>query len=222
MPHVEHPLENPSLAPFGFVTPLMRQRLEYEPSFSWAFNHERLIGKLWTKANRLRAAHPLPIPTIVHEILPAQAKANQIRDGDFLFDGLPYVSRDVLVLSSIVQWLGTNIGRAFLSEDKTVSQSQSFHPEREFVLKLEHYPRDLVAFWTHVCSKDCKRSNVISLGSEPHFFSSKKVSPRERALADGLMRWLGRPAGRAFIAEYHTACERRSVELWKRAPKLTA
>jgi hypothetical protein len=162
-----HPLENASLAPYGFVFSGRKERLEYLPQDNphWV-NEERLIARLWDKVHRLNAPKPLPITTIVHKILPSFHSCDRLERGDFVFDGLPYLSRDILILSSTLQWFGTNVGRDFLTSDyllnERIEQGRheqypvllaeppgshhssreepplSYHPSREFILKLWH------------------------------------------------------------------------------------
>lgn len=202
---MQHPLENPSLAPYGFVFPHYQTRLKYKPITDCFINSEKIILKHWDKRNRAKALQPLPVQTIIHEILPAQASANRIIKGDFQYEDLPYLTRDILVLSSIIQWFGTNVGSCFLERlYSDISCKPSFHPEREFRMKLakEMQRRDMVAFWTHICTSRCDR--VRSFPYDGCYYDSHEVSTRDRAVVDGLMRWLGRNAGRAFIAEYLT------------------
>lgn len=201
---MQHPSVNPSLAPFGFVFPFQRARLEYVPQFVRGINRERIMGRLWGKCNRLKAEHPLPVQVIIHEILPSQARVNKITKGDLMFEGLPYLSRDILVLSSMVQWLATNVGDCFLTTKKMAGEEARNH-EREFVLKLaaEMEGCDLVARIFHVCNTQCN-SNVgrIFAFDHPHAYDSSSVSSRDRALVDGLMRWLGKRSGRSFVKRY--------------------
>lgn len=193
-----HPLENPSLAPYGFVFPLQRGRLDYRPqaNASW-INEEKVMARLWDRCNRANAPRPLPVQTIVHEILPSQASASRITNGDFWYEGLPYLARDILVLSSTLQWFGTNGGRCFLETDVSRFSIPGFHPGREFRIKLARKmrKRDMVAFWTHVCTPRCESGHR-------HCCDSRAVLPRDRAVVDGLMFWLDRNAGRAFLAEF--------------------
>ena len=198
---MQHPLENPSLAPYGFVSFFSKQG--WNTSLLWFFvNREKIIAKFWDKYNRASAPRPLPVKTIIHEILPAQASANRITKGSFLHDDLPYLTRDILVLSSVIQWLGTNVGNCFLeSLDSNLSRQPSFHPEREFRMKLakEMQRADMVVFWTHVCTSRCNTVQLFPNGG--CYYDSREVSTRDRAVVDGLMLWLGRNAGRTFITE---------------------
>jgi hypothetical protein len=210
---MQHPLVNPSLAPFGLVLPLRKERLKYRSFEGWP-NPERLIAKCWDKANRLNAPRPRPVETIVHEILPGLAASNRHFNPDFEFDGKPYCSRDVIVLSSVVQWLATNVGNCFLTETRVeIKEDVRFHPEREFVLKLEYEDSrslrygymgrvGLAIFLTHVCNEYCGAQAIRTLSGEYHVYRRSEVSNRDRALVLGLMHWLGRKDGRAFIASY--------------------
>lgn len=198
-----HPLENPSLAPYGFAFPNRRKRLEYVPEIG-GINAEKIIARMWDRRNRANAAKPLPIESIIHEILPSQATANRIAAGDFMHNGLPYLTRDILLISSTIQWLGTNCGNWFLEED--ISRELGFHPEREFLMKCERSDArrnqtepSMALFLTHSCTERC-RNNPFMPFQSCHY--DNPVSERDRAVINGLMRWLGKPPGRGFIAEY--------------------
>ena len=198
-----HPLENPSLAPYGFVFPNRQERLRWHPQpYSGSVNLERIIGRLWDRHNRSKAEKSLPVQTIIHDILPGQATANRIEKADFLHEGLPYLTRDILVLSSAMQWFGTNVGGCFLEAD--ISSKPGFHPEREFLMKCEremelnHF--DLPPFFVHICTERCRSQPLSFMGQRCYY--DDQASARDRAVVDGLMRWLSRPAGRSFIAEY--------------------
>lgn len=205
---MRHPLVNPSLAPYGFVLPSWGQRLRYESENPHWVNTEEVIARFWDKRNRLNAPRPLPARTIIHDILPGLATANRITGGDFVFDGLPYLGRDILVLSSAMQWFGTSVGRCFLED--TWSFLPPHHPEREFLVKLEfereksHSPVDLAMHFTHVCNARCRHNGILSICS----YDARDTTARDRALVGGLMRWLGRTAGREFIAAYKARKER--------------
>lgn len=196
-----HPLENPSLAPFGLATPAFQKRLEYTPTNDLWIDAEKLLARLWDKRNRANVSRPLPVQTIIHEILPGLAQASRLTKGDFMFDSLPYLTRDIVILSSVVQWFGTNCGRCFLEEPIFGGVS---HPEREFLDKLakENEHRDMVAFWCHVCTPQCNTNRSLFLLDNRCFYPSSSVSARDRAVVEGLMRWLGRVAGREFVVHY--------------------
>ena len=212
-----HPLENPSLAPYGFVFPSRKKRLEYKPEANhhWV-NEEKVIVRLWDRRNRKNAPRPLPVQTIIHEILPSQEKANRIINGDLQFDGLPYLTRDILVLSSVVQWFGTNVGRCFIETDISRQSIPGFHFEREFLIKFaqEMKQSDLVAFLTHTCTPHCETIRKLGFRNEC-WYDRNNVSLRDRAVVDGLMRWLGRKAGREFLAEFAN----RKQNAWAAANK---
>ncbi len=222
-----HPLENPSLTPYGFVFPGGQKRLEYKPTTSCCVNVEKIAARIWDRWNRTNAPKPLPVQTIIHEILPGLASANRITNGDFWHNGLPYLTRDILVLSRTVQWLGSNNGLCFLGTDISHSSIHGFHPEREFRIKFAMEKMDMVALLMHICTPRC---NVVhSLYYNGCYYNANDVSSRDRAVVDGLMRWLGKRAGRAFIAEFKkrkknawdTVREREEKE-WKTKGWITA
>lgn len=199
---MQHPLVNPSLAPYGFVFPASKERLEYKPTnvSSWV-NTEALIARLWAEVNRADAPKPLPVVTIIHEILPGQATANRLEDGDFEFDGLPFLSRDIALISSFIQWFGTSVGGAFL-EGKLYSK-EKVRSDHEFLAKYADQVKrqDILRHLVHTCTPKCQ-NGVISMFGNGHDYRSTIVTDRDKAVVDGLMRWLGRTDGRAFIAKF--------------------
>jgi hypothetical protein len=150
-------------------------------------NAEVVIARFWDKRNRANESRPLPVQTIIHEILPGQKRINRLEKGNFVFEGLPYLTRDIMVLNSIVQWFGTSVGSNFLTED--ISRWHPHHPEREFLVKFEVKNNQWFCW-------------------DPCVYDLDEVSERDRAVADGFMRWLGRHAGREFTAQYQTRLKR--------------
>lgn len=225
----KHPLENPTLAPLGLRTKLSYDRLQYKPTSKFWVFEERMIARFWEKRNRLGAPEPLPVAEIIHHILPAIAKEHRIKHGDFVFAGLPYLTRDLVTLSSTVQWFGTNVGRNFI--DSTLTKpGGGYHPSQEFVVKLEreNKHRDMYAFLSHRCTNRCwdpkrVRINVFDLC----IYDSRQVTKRDRAMIDGLMSWLGTDRGRTFLCDFrarrtaaHEAADRRrSQNLERRRAK---
>lgn len=199
---MQHPLVNPSLAPFGFTFPVQQKRLQFKPADGFGINTERVMARLWDRLHRNDAPGSTPIEIIIHEILPSMATANRLVAGDFEFRGKPYLSRDIAILSSVVQWFATNCGRCFL-EDPPIFGLKISHPEREFTEKLAHdmKRRDFVALWTHTCNDQCQEK--VPFFGEPCYYMSSTVSERDRAVVSGLMFWLGKKSGRAFITEQH-------------------
>jgi len=206
----KHPLENPSLAPFGLTTQVSYRRLQYKPTIQFHVNEERMSARFWEKHNRAGALPPLPVRTIVHDILPGQAQCNRIARGDFVFDGLPYLTRDIVTLSSIVQWFGTNVGREFI-DGKILNPGKGYHPSREFVIKLDrdNQHRDMYTFWCHRCTGACRdKSRFRLLLDGPCLHDPRTVTERDKAMVDGLMRWLGSAAGRNYITDYRARRDR--------------
>jgi hypothetical protein len=102
-----------------------------------------------------------------------------------------------------VQWFGTNIGHCFFTGATWLPDGvQITHPEREFRIRFmieteRHWRKwDMVAFFMHECNQGC---GVWGGGCA---IDSRPVTPRDRAVVDGLMRWLGRSEGRAFIKAF--------------------
>jgi hypothetical protein len=231
-PVMQHPLVNPSLTPYGFVFPGWAKRLEFQPNDnSYWVNTEVVIGTFWAERNRLKAPRPLPVQTIIHHILPGMAAANRLTTGDFVFDGLPYLSRDIATLSSAVQWFGTNVGRCFLED--VWPHIPAHRHDHEFLAKLEYEreksysPTDLAVHFTHTCNERCGK--IVAFWGSCKYIPSE-TTLRDRAVVDGLMRWLGRKDGREFIADYQArrkrvqsaASERRRRDLEAQRTKKAA
>lgn len=205
----KHPLENLSLAPYGLTTPLSYQRLQYKPSDPYWVNQEKMLAKMWDKCNRADASHPLPVQTIVHEILPGQKRRNRLVQGNFVFECKPYLTRDIMMLSSVVQWLGSNVGNCFLTRD--ISHKRGYSSEWEFLMKYDEDSKinDMVTFWCHICTPKCQEPQYFSLiGESNHRYDPRTVTDRDVAIVDGLLRWLGCSAGREFVARYDARRQR--------------
>ncbi len=198
----QHPLENPSLAPFGLVTLFRWRRLDCEFPHN-SVHEEVVIAKLWEEWNRIKASHPLPVKTILHDLM--QEGFPQY-EGDFTFEGIPYLTRDIVLLSSTMQWFGTSVGRCCLDPDR----NPDYPPAEEFQVKLARrergFPEDMPAFFAHVCTDVC--GTAYSGGGCA--FNHSDASPRDRAVIDSLLRWLGSDEGRRFVEEFKT----RTKRLW--------
>lgn len=207
-----HPLEDPSLAPFGFAFPLQQERITLEePSGIYWVNEERMIAQQWDEWNRLSSPWPRPIEMIIHHILPSIGKRYRITDSSFIFNGRPYNTRDILILSSTMTWLGTNCGKCFIDTDISREDVPGFHPAREFHLKLAREAQiqrvDMYAVLCHSCKPTCNRR-----ARWPHcHIDPREVSERDRIIIDSLMRWLGRGEGRSFIS-IHKENVRKALE----------
>lgn len=216
---MQHPLVRPSLAPYGFAYPNQVKRLDYKSPFDkhWV-NPERVMAKFWAARHRLDMPRPWPVETIIHNILPGMAKANELTERDFEFGGLPFLGRDIAVLSTVVYWLGTNCGGAFLhptpkwvSEDRRLPHLD-YGPrppsERDFLEKFrkDMERRDMVVFWIHTCVQEC--TEPVPVLADPHCYDASEVRSRDYALVEGLMRWLGRKEGREFITDYEAKLKR--------------
>ncbi len=214
---MHHPLINPTLAPYGFAFPIMSNRLEYVSDDPFNVDPEKMMAKLWGRSNTMLATRPLPIEQIVHHLLPSLAQAHRLTKGDFQFDGKYYLARDIKLLSTVMQWFGTNCGECFLTSGvervgwscfkKKLTPTQKrllLSPEREFLVKFvtENEQRDMVVFWAHDCNSRCHLDGIRHFVSDPHHYVSESVTVRDRAVVDALMRWLGSAHGRAFTARY--------------------
>lgn len=225
----KHPLQNPSLAPLGLRSKLSYQRLHYKPSVKFVVFEERMIACFWEKCNRADAVRPLPIEVIIHKILPGMARANRLTAGDFCFDGKPYLTRDLVVLSNAMQWFGTNVGRCFITEPVR-NPGKGYHESKEFVVKLEKENKrhNLYAFLAHWCTTRCNSKKHFRLGLDSCIYDHRQVSGRDKAVIDGLMRWLGTAHGRKYLADFrarlakaHEDADRRSGQFYEKKKRAT-
>lgn len=126
-------------------------------------------------------------------------RVRRLTKGDFVFEGKPYLTRDIMTLSSAVQWFGTNVGGCFIDEP-LAGKGPNYHRSREFTLKLARrnedmfrsFP-DMYSFIVHRCTNRCKNSCV---------YNSRMVTDRDKAVVDALMRWLGTAHGRQYLNDY--------------------
>ena len=179
-----------------------------------------MILKTWESANRLDANGTRPVTEIVHRIMPGVAASSRLTKGDLVFDGLPYLARDILVMNVFIQWFGTNVGSCFLESTPIgLREKKNFHPEREFVLKYAYELstsslKSLPHMLFHVCSERCARKGEpLYLPSDGHYYSYVNFSQRDAAVINALMRWLGSKNGRAFVDRYQERRTRIQVEM---------
>lgn len=108
--HMQHALAEASLAPFGFMFPEYRERLTFNPYKNYR-NNEEVIGRLWHARNRPEHSDTVPIETILHVILPKVLPDQEpLLCGEFWYCDKMYMSHDIALLSTAVQWLATNVG----------------------------------------------------------------------------------------------------------------
>ena len=214
----KHPFEERSLSPLGLTTPHAHKRLQYVSTTKFRVDEERLAARFWEKRNRIDAPRPLPIEDIVHRVLPSMAQANRIMQGDFVFDGKPYLTRDIVTLAAVVQWFGSNVGRCFIDEPLR-NPGKGYHPSREFMIKFakENKDRDVYVFFAHRCTASCDKDPNICT------HDARSVTDRDRVVIDGLMWWLGSARGRQFLDDYrarrkaaHDAADARRTGYFER------
>jgi hypothetical protein len=162
------------------------------------YNRREFLARLWERLNAKSAGRFLPIRTITHDIIPAQSPAHRLTKGDFIHDGAYYLTQDIRLLSSLVQWFATKGGDAFLGRVATRERKSGVHPDHFFnVFHEEAQYRDVVAYAVQECTS---RYGKATLGIPD--LSAQIVSSRNRVVADGFMRWLASNPGRAFLAAY--------------------
>lgn len=204
---MDHPLVNPSLTPVGFVFPVSQRRLEFmlQPH---EVDGDRVAAKFWELKNCARAEGLRPTEVIIHEVLPSMDSSldHEWYDFDFVFKGFRYLSRDILVLSTFMQWFGSNVGYSFLTEipfDLEVHDTA-----QEFRLKLVHAEKKHPITAGLLC---CTPRCITARGSWACVTNHGDVAKRDTAVVNALMTWLGMPQGRAYIEEYK-AYRRQALE----------
>ncbi|MCA9359856.1 hypothetical protein KC850_02340 [Candidatus Kaiserbacteria bacterium] len=196
---MKHPLVNPSLTPVGFVFPNSRRRVSQILPRN-GVNGDFYAAKFWQKKNCLLAPDPKPAEVIVHTIMPALSKRGRTKESDFMFSGKPYLSRDIMVLSTFMQWFGTNVGSGFIRHKPF--RFKSTHPLREFREKfvLENTDNTVSARLIHICNDKCEAS-MSGLG-RVCCLTPELIQPRDLIVIDSLMHWLGTKAGRQYMTDY--------------------
>ncbi len=204
---MEHPLTNPSLTPFCFTSPhrFARNRQNLK-GVGTGINGDREMARHWAKANRLKNEGALPAERIVHHILDSRFRPRMVTS-DFVFKEKPYRERDIFVLTCIVTWFGTNVGNSFMIDIpigwdnaqsgqfflKKYQHENEQWRERSRKNRFAQGPKDLVTFWTHVCTKHCR---------DKHDYRNDTPTETDYALADALMWWLGSKQGREFFSAF--------------------
>jgi hypothetical protein len=194
---MQHPLVNASITPYGYA--LYPRRLEFE-AYPGYINPERIIAQHWEKRNRLQARGKQPIRQIIHETHPELTEETRVESDALVFDGLKYLERDILVLSTAIQWLGTNVGNSFL-ERKPFGRYSGTWDSFEIKYKEECPRYDPLRIWTHKCNEKCCAPPMWS-GINSHTYDPRAITARDKKIAAALMSWLGSMQGQIFIEEY--------------------
>jgi hypothetical protein len=193
---MKHPLENLSLTPIGFVFPNQKKRIE-EKLGQYMVNGDYYAALFWNNANKVYENTNQPAKVILQEILPYLSGYKHEAE-DFMFDGLQYISRDIMVLSACMQWTGTNNGRSFMTESPFGYDWNGFD---EFVCKYTHENKndELSRVLLHQCTEDCED---VAPGIEACVYDGEQITSRDRLVIDSLMIWLGTDQGRMYMKEY--------------------
>lgn len=195
---MDHPLVNPSLTPLGFVFPIYRKRLEHVP-LPGSIDGDRVAAEFWELKNRTRARGERPAETIIHEVLPPLDLLADPEKVDFTFEGRGYRSRDIMVLSTFMQWFGTSVGNVFLTDIPFDLRISDAAQEFRLKLKREEKRHPITAILVHECTDACGVHSMLFWVCKPERGYTTK---RDHAVVDALMTWLGMPQGRAYIEEY--------------------
>jgi hypothetical protein len=195
---MRHPLENPSLTPLGFGSGDTPTRTRYK-KWEGNLNGDWFAAKVWDKANRLKVMSPRPAEVIIHEIMPGMKTLGRTAEADIWFDGKPYLTADLAIISTFARWLGTNWGSDFLSH--IPYNMPPVHPSKEFLTKLDLQAvktRPMVEHFKHTCSMESCGKGRDCLGA--HITATE----REHLAVKAFAFWLGTSAGRVYIADYQT------------------
>ncbi len=195
---MEHPLQNPSLTPVGFVFPFSRERLEYIPP-PGRVDGDRVSAEFWQEQHRMTSPQPLPVRTILHDILPSTYEEETVREYEVEFRGKWYAARDIMVLSSVVQWFGTSVGNSFLTEtsypfDRYVTFAQKF--------AYEEKRSSIFVQLTHECTDACAKQGISSSFNPRNHHNKVTIEGRDRKLIEALMLWFDTPGGIAYRKAY--------------------
>lgn len=188
---MQHPLVNPSLTPFGFVLPNWKHRLEPLPKDM--INGDREMSLLWAASNRLSEKNR-PAELLINEILPSVITVLPDFQTDFVFDGREYQSRDILVLSSFMAWLGTNVGQGFVKGSIVYGQPS-------MVKRYIAYDED------NSVTRHVLKNWSQNLPLSPRW-ELPDITDRDRALVRSIMYWLNRKEGKAFMESFTDRCGR--------------
>jgi hypothetical protein len=197
-----HPLINQSLAPQVFTTDAKLGRRRYVPQAG--VNRERIITTFWDKIHRRAADKPYPLQIILHEILLRRCPDAPRSPVDFDFEGYGYAARDIFVVTSMVQWLGTNVGTQFY-EDRTLRACPLPDDEGFWMDFEERWGWNTIRSVLHECTSTCVPSSSSAEFGDGHDYA-EVVSERDLAVVEAFFVWLGMPHGRAFTLSYEAQC----------------
>ncbi len=218
---MKHPLENSSLTPIGYVFPLSRKRVFQKLSNNFV-NGDYFAARFWQNKNHLKVKEARPAEVIIHSIMPSLSGQGHTKKGDFEFVGKQYKSRDIMVLSTFMQWFGTNVGSCFI--DTVPFGVKISHSLREFKEKFsfENKGDTIIASKIHICTENCGPS-FLAVGWHCQK-TPESVTGRDRVVVNALMHWLGTKAGRQYMNEYRryikricTLAHKKRLELVKAA-----
>lgn len=191
----EYPLKNPSLTPIDLGFSNRKARIEATLG-PYMVNGDYFAVLFWDQANRLNAERK-PAVEILQHILPSLS-GYIYHEGDISFDGAQYVSRDIMVLSSFMQWTGANIGRSFMSETSIGQKSGGVN---EFLNKYQEFNKRgrLIGILIHEHTIECGHVS----GGIGHCVSTPKLATvRDKLVMQALMMWLGTDSGRDYMNKY--------------------
>ena len=208
---MKHPLVNPSLTPHGFGVGNTYTRTTWKSDDSGRYNGDWGAARFWQEANRLDVAYR-PAEHIVHEIMPSMRTIGRTHKGDFVFDGKPYLSQDLAVMTSAAVWIATNCGGAMLANPLC---NVTYTKTNEFRVRWREYEKPqanghLLRHLLHTCEKGkCGHGGFKPC---PHFH--KSATERESLVLDAFLFWLGTMQGREYLARFQEFQNRTAKNVW--------
>jgi len=146
----------------------------------------------WDKTSRLSVSVPRPAEVMMNTIMPIMPGYQIFEEGDIPLNDIQYMSRDILVLSSVIQWFGTGIGQNWITErPSTCKASRS---SLEFVERFAIDGQKFIYAAIHQCLATCRP------GYCDH--TPKQITKRDRLVVGAFMIWLGRVEGRDYMERY--------------------
>lgn len=211
---MKHPLINPSLTPHGVGVGNTYRRTTWKSDDRGRCNGDWCAAQCWQEANRLSCTNR-PTERIVHEIMPGMRKIGHTTDGDIFFDGKPYRSDDVLLLTTIATWLGTNCGTAMCNNPLSM-QGVRVTKTTEFQVKWKVYERHrspgyLLRHLLHECRRGvCGHEGTHSCAS-----LHRSAAEREELVLQAFLFWLGTTHGREYMAGMRSFIRTTSRNVWQ-------
>lgn len=211
---MKHPLVNPSLTPHGLGTGNTYSRSKTKNFGDGCCNGDWCAARYWQEVNRLDSDFR-PAEHIVHEIMPGMKTIGHTSKGDFLFDGKPYMERDLAIMTSIAVWLGTNNGRAMLQN--SLFRPPPYTKTNEYIIRWREREKPqleghMLCHLLHRCTPDtCAFGRAVG-GCFKHYV---EITVREQLVLDAFLFWLGQASGRTYLGGLEEFLSSTSKNIWE-------